>query len=39
MEQAVRGEHPSVAKSAAPTREVERLAGEIRHTSTGFFNP
>ena len=38
VEQAVRGEHARVAKQAAPTREVERLASEIGYTSTGFLD-
>ena len=38
VEQTVRGEHARVAKRAAPTREVERLASEIGHTSTGFLD-
>lgn len=37
-EQTVRGEQARVAKRAAPIREVERLAGEIGHTSTGFLD-
>ena len=38
VEQTVRGEHARVAKQAAPSREVERLAGEIGHTSAGFLD-
>ena len=38
VEQTVRGEHARVAKQAASTREVERLAGEIGHTSTGLLD-
>jgi hypothetical protein len=38
VEQTVRGKYARVAKQVAPTHEVERLAGEIGHTSTGFLN-
>jgi hypothetical protein len=34
----VRGDHARVAKQAASSREVERLASEIGHTSTGFLD-
>jgi hypothetical protein len=34
VEQTARGENARVAKQAAPTREVERLAGWIGHTPT-----
>src|SRR5687767_11907990 len=36
VQQTVRSEHARVAKQAAPTGEVEWLADEIGHTSTGF---
>ena len=36
VEQTVRGEHARVAKQAASSREVERLASEIGDTSPGF---
>jgi hypothetical protein len=38
VQQTVRGEHARVAKQAAPNREVERLTGEMGHTSTGLLD-
>jgi hypothetical protein len=38
VEQTVRSEHARVAKQAAPTGEVERLASEIGYTSASFLD-
>jgi hypothetical protein len=38
VEQTVRGDHAGVAKQAASSREAERLASEIGHTSPGYLD-